>query len=126
MLRSNRDELNVRARGGSERAEIVDVGRENVVSVSRECDERRIDCIHGARRFEQHACAATQLGVEWHDIDTRQESRDLRLASRPSAPYLGDDSAVGLRGSIRDELGLDECDDVPIMALDRKESPGIE
>ncbi len=126
VVSSNGDELYVHSRGGSERAEIVDVGREDVVSVAGECDERRIDRIHGVRRFEQHACAATQLGIEWDHIDTRQESRELRLASCPSSPYLRDNSAVRLWGAIRDELGLDERDDVPIMTLDRKESRGIE
>src|SRR5438552_19201910 len=60
--RLNRNELDVHACGGSERAEIIDVGRKDVVSVAGERDERRIDRIHGLRRFEQHACAATQLG----------------------------------------------------------------
>jgi hypothetical protein len=116
----------VHARGRSERAEIVDVGREDVVSVAGDCDERRIDGIRGVRRFEQHACAATQLDAHWDNIDTRQESRELCLASCPSSPYLRDDSAVRLWGAIRAELRLDERDDVPIITLDRKESPGIE
>ena len=125
-MRSNGDELYVHARSGSERAEITDVGRQDVVSVAGESDESRIDRIHGVRRFEQHARDATQLGIERDDIDAGQESRDLRLASCPSSPYLRDNSALRLWDAIRDELGLDERDDVPITALDRKESPGIE
>jgi hypothetical protein len=123
---SNPDELDMHARGGGEIAEIVDVGREDVISVAGDGDERRVDGIDGVRRFQQHARAASQLRVERNDIDTRQEPRELRLAPCASAPHLRDDSAVRLWRPIRNELGLDERDDLPIVALDRKESPGIE
>jgi len=106
------------ARGRGEVAEIVDVGREDVVSVVGERHECCVDGILGTRGFEQHAGAATQLRIEGDDIDARQESRELYLASCPPAPNLRDNSAVRLGGAIRDELGLDERDDVPIMALD--------
>jgi hypothetical protein len=123
---SNRDELDVYARGQGERAQILDVGGENVVPVVGEGDERGIDGIDGARRFEQHARAATQLRINRSDLHARQEPGDLRLPSCPSTPDLRDDSAMCLGGAIQVELGFDERNDVSIMALDRKKGPGIE
>lgn len=73
------------------------IGRENLVAVTGEAHERRVDGIRSAASAKQYSRTLTKAVVQWPDVDPYKKPRYLDLASPSPAPDLGDHAAVGQR-----------------------------
>ena len=90
------NELDMSARHTHESFEVIEIGRDELVAVSGEKRQPRVDHIGRPGCAQQFARGSTEALVEWTHVSTSQHRRQPRL-TRAVAPYLSHDPAVGQR-----------------------------
>jgi hypothetical protein len=86
--------FDVSAEMSGERAEILGIGRDDVVAVVGEHDDGRIHDVTRPRTAEQLAGCAPEVEIERPNVDSVERFREQRLARTSPAPHLTDHAAV--------------------------------
>jgi hypothetical protein len=123
---SNLDQLDVRACGSHQEAQVTRIRRQELITIACEQGYCGVNHVNSLAARQQCTCATTKVSVERDHVDSSEKSCQIRLPATSASPNLSDHPPVGHRGSAGESLAFDQRDHVTIQSLDCDESTGVE
>ena len=112
-------------RGLGQDPQISRVGGENVVTIGRQADNRRVDSVGCSAASQQNAGSAAQCIIDGSDVSSGKQPGQVGL-TRAAAPHLSNHSSAGHWRSPSQPLSLYQSDDSPVATLGSQECPSIQ